>query len=291
MSTDRETTRIVRSWLEEGVTALPDRVLDLVLDQVPATPQRRSWWPSWRFTQMNDTLKLALGAAAVLVVALVGYTLMPKTDGVGAPTETAAPTPSPSPVPSLGTGALEPGTYSVSDESLTAVPFAMTVPTGWAARSDGYVYKNGDTPTELGLFPFNVTHVYTDACKSQGTLTKIGPTVDDLVRALEDQAGSDATTPVDVTIGGYPGKRMDMSIPADLDMQTCRHPDLLIQIWADAAETGWFAIPADYDGPNPVWIVDVDGKRAVFLAGQTTDTSTSDVAELQGIIDSITFKP
>ena len=37
MSTDRDVTRIVRSWLEEGVTALPDRVLDAVLDQVPAT--------------------------------------------------------------------------------------------------------------------------------------------------------------------------------------------------------------------------------------------------------------
>ena len=28
MSSDRDTTRIVRSWLDEGVTALPDRVLD-----------------------------------------------------------------------------------------------------------------------------------------------------------------------------------------------------------------------------------------------------------------------
>ena len=42
MSTDRDVTRIVRSWLEEGVTALPDRVLDDVLDQLPATPQRRA---------------------------------------------------------------------------------------------------------------------------------------------------------------------------------------------------------------------------------------------------------
>ena len=42
MSTDRDVTRIVRSWLEEGVTALPDRVLDAVLDQLPATPQRRA---------------------------------------------------------------------------------------------------------------------------------------------------------------------------------------------------------------------------------------------------------
>ena len=29
MSTDRETTRAVRSWLDDGVTKLPDRVLDL----------------------------------------------------------------------------------------------------------------------------------------------------------------------------------------------------------------------------------------------------------------------
>ena len=45
MSTDRDVTRIVRSWLEEGATALPDRVLDAVLDQVPSTSQRRPRWP------------------------------------------------------------------------------------------------------------------------------------------------------------------------------------------------------------------------------------------------------
>ena len=54
MSTDRDVTRIVRSWLEEGATALPDRVLDTVLDQLPATPQRRAWWPAWRFREMNN---------------------------------------------------------------------------------------------------------------------------------------------------------------------------------------------------------------------------------------------
>ena len=41
MNPERDTTRIVRSWLENGVTDLPDRVLDTVLDQLPATPQRR----------------------------------------------------------------------------------------------------------------------------------------------------------------------------------------------------------------------------------------------------------
>ena len=62
MSTDRDTTRIVRSWLEEGVTALPDRVLDAVLDQVPATPQRRSWWPARRFTQHEQPTRASVSA-------------------------------------------------------------------------------------------------------------------------------------------------------------------------------------------------------------------------------------
>ena len=64
MSTDRDTTRIVRSWLEEGVTALPDRVLDTVLDQIPATQQRRSCWPPRRLPNMNSYTRIGLGAAA-----------------------------------------------------------------------------------------------------------------------------------------------------------------------------------------------------------------------------------
>ena len=94
MSTDRETTRIVRSWLEEGVTALPDRVLDTVLDQLPATPQRRSWWPTWRSNRMNTYAKLLAAAAAVLVVAVVGYQFLPRGGGPGGQ---PAITPSPSP--------------------------------------------------------------------------------------------------------------------------------------------------------------------------------------------------
>ena len=102
MSTDRETTRIVRSWLEEGVTRLPDRVLDAVLDQVPATPQRRSWWPAWRLSDMNTFAKFAIAATTVLVVAVVGYNLLPGVGGTGGPTAT----PSPSPLP-LAVGSFE----------------------------------------------------------------------------------------------------------------------------------------------------------------------------------------
>ncbi|HJP87540.1 MAG TPA: hypothetical protein VJ850_00695 [Candidatus Limnocylindrales bacterium] len=101
MSTDRETTRVVRSWLDEGVTKLPDRVLDLVLDQVPATPQRRSGWSAWRSYRMNTYAKLAAAAAAVLVLAVVGYQFIPRNGGIGGP--------GPSPTPSL----LAKGTFTV----------------------------------------------------------------------------------------------------------------------------------------------------------------------------------
>ena len=94
MSTDRDVTSIVRSWLDDGVTQLPYRVLDAVLDQVPATPQRRSWWPARRSNGMNTYLKLFAAAAAVLVVAVVGYQFLPRNGGIGGP-PTIAPSPSP----------------------------------------------------------------------------------------------------------------------------------------------------------------------------------------------------
>lgn len=107
MSTDRETTRLVRSWLDEGVTKLPDRVLDAVLDQVPATPQRRSGWSAWRTYRMNTYAKLAVAAAAIVVVAVAGYQLLPRNGGIGGP--------GPSPSPSL----LAKGTFVVNGINTT----------------------------------------------------------------------------------------------------------------------------------------------------------------------------
>ena len=114
MSTDRDTTRIVRSWLEVGATALPDRVLDQVLDQLPATRQRRSWWPVRRFQDMNSAWKFAIAAAAIVVVAVAGFNLLPKQDAVGVPP--TSPTPSPTDTPAAYTEPtfLAPGSYAIA---------------------------------------------------------------------------------------------------------------------------------------------------------------------------------
>ena len=96
MSTDRDVERIVRSWMDEGVNVLPDRVLDAVLDRVPATPQRRASWLAWRFPPMNTYARLGLIAAAVLAVAIVGIGFFGKSLNVG---------PAPSPTPSQSSSA------------------------------------------------------------------------------------------------------------------------------------------------------------------------------------------
>jgi hypothetical protein len=96
-TSDRETERIVRSWLSEGTTRLPDRVLDAVLDEVPSTPQRRAWWPAWRFDTMSNAMRIAIAAAAVLAVALIAITILPGgRGGVGSPAATPTPSPTPS---------------------------------------------------------------------------------------------------------------------------------------------------------------------------------------------------
>jgi hypothetical protein len=98
MSAERDVNRIVRSWIRADEHESADRVLQTVLSRLDTTPQRRSWWASRRFLHVNKYAQAAIAAAAVLVVALIGYNLLPRTgDGVGT-RPTLAPTPSPSPI-------------------------------------------------------------------------------------------------------------------------------------------------------------------------------------------------
>ena len=111
--TDRDATRIVRSWLEEGPTALPDRVLDAVMDHLPTTPQRRPLWAARRYAEMSTYRKLAATAAVVAVLVVVGATFLLGDRGIGVES-TATPSPS-STVPSpTGTGPTPSGDPAVS---------------------------------------------------------------------------------------------------------------------------------------------------------------------------------
>ena len=231
MSTDRDTTRIVRSWLEEGVTALPDRVLDAVLDQVPATSQRRPWWPARRFKEMNNVWKLAIAAAAVVVVAIVGINLLPRerrivAGPVPSPTPIRLHHPTPTPSPSTASnlnyvGNFAPGTTYVMNDPCCTGPARGSASRCQAldgSRSIPVVLgKNaiGDPESyDIYLSPHRVGNLYTGGCNWRGTALDppVGPTVDDLATALVAQAGPGASPPVPVTVGGHPGMKVELSI-------------------------------------------------------------------------------
>jgi hypothetical protein len=285
----------------EGMTPLPAAVRDAIRAELPMTKQLgRFGGPMRRFPVMNNNMvRFGLAAAGIVLAVIVGIRFLPGVNIGGDPTPTPEPTPTATPL-ALHGGQLEPGTYVMSNVDppiRTPVRFTFTVPAGWFARSgDLLISKQGDKGAELGFASWVVTHVYADACQSEGTLTEVGPTVDDLVTALVDQANSDATAPVDVEVGGYPAKFISMSIPTDLDTSTCRNPDVLIQIWANPEENDFFALPVDAANPvadrvSDVYVVDVNGDRVVILSGHSPDSSAADIADLEATISSIHFEP
>lgn len=84
MTTEHDSrTRIVLSWLREDAHENAERMLLRALDEVDTTPQRRSWWPAWRNFHMNKLATTATTLAAVLVVAVLGYTLLPRLGFIG----------------------------------------------------------------------------------------------------------------------------------------------------------------------------------------------------------------
>jgi hypothetical protein len=93
MSTDRDVTRDLRSWLHEDAHEDADRVLGLVLDRIDTTPQRRSSWLARRSPIMsNNTVRFGIAAAAVVLVALLGIRFLPGLN-VGSQRQTDLPSP------------------------------------------------------------------------------------------------------------------------------------------------------------------------------------------------------
>lgn len=292
MSTDRDVTRTVRSWLEEGVTTLPDRVLDDVLHQIPATPQRRGpWWPAWRLPPMNNTAKLALAAAAVLVVAFLGIRyLLPA--NVGGPGETPVPTEAPSPVALPDQGPLEPGTYVVDHPDLTPRSFTLTVPAGWTTDG-GFVVKGdagADVP-DVAVVSWIITHVFAEAClwtTAQEDSLVEARTPEEIVDALAGQGGHETIGPDAVALGGYSAQRLEFIVPDDFDIASCSGG--FLRLWPDPGPNLGGGLAVERAGQTVViHVVDIDGDAVAIASSFTSDASATDVAELEEVLASIRF--
>ena len=302
MTTDRALTAIVQSWMEEGPTDLPDRILDAVLDQVPATRQRRFSWPAWRFADMNGYAKFLVATAAIVAVALVGFNLLAPRNG-GVPGATQGPptaSPSPSAAAALATpkaappnGPVDAGTYRVTEPWFTRSPLTLTLPDGWQ-REDNVFWGPGPNTYDgdgVGVASWPLSHVFRDSCQwtdDLGTdnLRPVGPP-EEVVRALVEQLGHDTSAPTDTTLGGYPATRMELSVPTDFDIATCHNA--FMRLWPDEGPKMQYGLPIEPGQRFAVYVVDLDGAAQLVIGTRTEHSSAADVAAMEQVIESIRF--
>ena len=310
MSAERDVNRIVRSWIRAEEYESADRVLQTVLSRLDATPQRRSWWPSRRVSQVNKYAQAAIAAAAVLVVAVVGYNLLPRTGGPGGPQSPAATaqqttSPSPSPVATSGfetvtiTPFASPEEFGMCPDAISSdctedprddsMAFTVEFPEGWVyldevAHLITLVGQGNDPPGGAGFLITRGNWIYSDPCRpgediSTAPEIAVGPTVADFVTALDTHPLLDVTTPVDATLAGYSGKYLEIQVPADIS-ECVRYRPILGTIYAQGPSHRW-----------RYWVLDVEGIRVVIQAYDYPATSTQHRSELQSIVDSIQITP
>lgn len=235
---------------------------------------------------MSNVIRIAVAAAVVVVAAIVGFNYVNNSVGSDQPSPTPTPTATPRPASLPASGALDPGTY-VMPSAVTPVEFNFSVPAGWATDTDRFISKHRREPGELAFSVWEVTHVFGNGCQTEGSLIEVGPTVDDLANALATQQGRETAGPTDTMLGGYPAKRVELSVPADWDTAGCE----VIRNWADiggSLDGGWSSRPGQTD---VIYVLEVAGKRLVINTWRFEDTSAADITELEGIIASIRFEP
>jgi hypothetical protein len=306
MSADRDVTRIVRSWLHEDAYEDADRILNLVLDEIDTTPQRRAGWLARRFPPMNSNfVRFALVAAALVIVAVVGYQLLGDSN-IGGPQPTASPALTPEPsaavIPPLPEGTLAAGTYRLRPFASGTMTIDATVPDGgWGGgppNAIGGPVGESNGPNGVAVAFFNAQTINSDPCHwdkdgsgnaPQAGDIEVGPTVDDLAAALAGSSVYESTTPVAATLGGYSGKRLELQLvpdPSGCDSYDGAGNQYFV---FGGREGGQYA-----QGGANTWqitIVDVDGTRLIAVLIAYEETSAADLSAAQGILESVVITP
>jgi hypothetical protein len=300
--------RVLRRWMEDGPSAMPDRVVDVVADRISVQPQRRSW-PRLRRSPMSPFAKVLAAAAAVVIVAVVGWNLLPgRSGGIGgpSPSPTVAPSPtlapSPTPVPSAAAIACDGGIPGCAG-SLTAgrnatanfkPAFTFEIPAGWSNTLDrARAYTFYAPNNTLSLQAMSQTAIpEQDAECSAKRKVGAGNTVADWVAFLTSHQGLVASVPESVTVGGYSGVRVAFH-RASTWTKTCPNsigPAILLITDSGPVPDRKYWIDDQY---VVFTIVDVAGETVIIHleSGPSAAASTRDLDRIQPIIDSIQFTP
>ena len=300
MSANHDISRVVRSWIREEEHDSANHILQVVLSRLDSTPQRRSWWPAWRFQHVNTQTKALLAAAAVVVVAVVGYRFLPGNIGPGDPTASRSPTPSPlqsppgapSPGPAAGfpaEGPLAVGTYAAV---LDGVPLSFSVPTsGWTGT--GYSIEKGEYGQSdyvgIDFWPSAPENVYADPCAHTPMSPPPTASAAGLAAAVMTVPVTEVVNgPSSVDIGGHPAQHVVLTIREIID---CEPHDAWL--WYDESTggaTGGWRWAEGLGATYRIWIIDVDGTLVFIDAYTFKDADPQRRQDIQEVIDSIEFE-
>lgn len=301
-------THIVESWLDSPDAFLdPDIVLDRAMAQVDTRPQRRARWPEWRIPPMTKYVTIGLGATAVVVLLFVVFQLFGSGGGgtgdapsptpeasVAEPATTATPRPSATTTaPEPTKGPLSEGPFVLVYEQFLGVRMTITIPAAdWhGLPTETRVEKQGiagpPQGAELVVYGSDML-VYGDPCAWESTRPDDpAGSLDELVAALSTQASREATPPVDVTVGGYPGKMLTLHVPENAVITDCDGGEFRTLVEVGTGDARFHQGPGQTD---EVWVVDVDGTLIFIDAGYFAGTPAEAVEEMRAMVESATFE-
>jgi hypothetical protein len=248
------------------------------------------------------------GLLAAIVIAIVSGCAGATASPSPTPRPSSAPTPSPTPAAQdiwsfEPLGPIEPGTYFIDPDLDPSTPLRVVyeIPAeGWSQWIGAAKFNNAG---HVGVSITTVVNLVREGCREHVWADPpVGPSVDDLAAALAALAPFQVTSaPEDVTIYGYSGKHLELTVP-DLPVDGVGDhghftgcTDGNLKSWVAPFDT---AEPGDayygYTGPGyteEYWILDVDGTRLMIVAERSPGSPSADLAEQQAILDSIRIEP
>lgn len=225
----------------------------------------------------TNTVRLGIAAAAVVLAGVVGVAFLgPNIGGDPEPSAT------PAVVRELPTvdQPLSAGTYSLG----AAYPVGITfdVPAGWESAMGGTL-ERGASNGIVGISFLIVDNVVTDPCAPGAPLLDppVGPSVEELVTAISDLEGFEATAAIDVTIDGFHGKQFTLTAPDFAE-------DCEGRTWATATRVNGVA-------PREISLMQIldAGTVRVVIIGTYFQASVSEeqLSALQQVIASTQIEP
>ena len=298
--------RVLQVWMTDGPTAIPDRVVDVVAARIVVQRQRRTW-PFQGRTTVTNPMKLIAALAAALVVAVVGYNLLPRQpSGAGGspqPTVTQVPATA-TPVPATA----EPSATSRLTfrplESAPELTVTFELPAGWENFEDWVVTPPSGSrdPSGIAVLFDEADGIHSDPCRwdsaenqrdtQPGDLASDGDALG-LATALQTNPAYTSTgSPTPVSLGSLDGHAVEIELPDDLDFATCDRPqgDQDGQYVVLGGPAGGF-YP---QGPANRWrlhVVDVADTQLAVVLSSFADTPAADMAAAESIIASIEITP